>query len=65
MHAIIFLQQHTIFSGFSTYVISQAHISFRFAVLMADCGGTRHVFILNYSVIQGSLNNQCSNTLET
>ena len=45
--------------------ISQAHISFRFAILMVDRYGAWHIFILNDSVIQGSLNNHCSNTPET
>ena len=38
---------------------------FRFAVLMADCRGAReswHVFVLNDSVIQGSLNNRFGHT---
>ena len=53
------------FQGFLHTCISQAHISFRFAVSLADCRGAWHIFMLNDSVIQGSLNNRCSSTPET
>ena len=58
------------FQRFLYTCISQAHISFSFAVLMVDlpwCVSSCeswHIFVLNDSVIQGSLNNHCSNTPE-